>query len=151
MRKFKFSLAKLLEVRRRMEKIRKQKLAAIQRDIDREMATLRVLNSYKNEAIYALKTLGLKETLDIPGIINRHYDLKTITEQIEQQKAAISTLKEKESIKRHEVIISRQNRRVVENLKDQAYAEYLKEGERLRQKSLDEIGLFQHIREGVIK
>ncbi len=46
------------------------------------------------------------------------------------------------------VIIAGRDRKVVENLRSRAYAEYLEEGARLEQRFIDEIGLVQYMRKG---
>lgn len=148
MKKFRFRLAKLLEVRRQAEKVRKQRLAAIQRDIERESAMLEELVACKDCILDELRIHGLKEALDIPGVIDCHYRLQVTDEHIRAQEAAIDALRQEESRKMRKVIIAGRDRKVVENLRSRAYAEYLEEGARLEQRFIDEIGLVQYMRKG---
>lgn len=148
MKKFKFRLTRLLEVRRQAEKVRKQRLAAIQRDIERESEMLKRLIACKNHIMDELRMHGLQETLDIASVMDCQYRLQVITEHIRMRNTAICGLRQEESLKRKEVIVARRDRKVVENLRGRAYARYLQEGVRLEQRFLDEIGLVQYMKEG---
>jgi flagellar export protein FliJ len=148
MKKFEFRLEKLMEVRRQAEKVRRQRLADIQRDIARELAMLERLNGLKDDALDELRMRGLQEALDIPGVVDGICHLQVISKQIGAQKTVIDTLRREEAHRRQEVITARRDRKVAENLRNQAYAEYLQERARLEQRFLDEIGLVQYIKGG---
>ena len=148
MKRFEFRLERLLRVRLQKEKVKRQGLAAIQRDIEKEQATLERLNRSKCLAFEELRTHSLQETLDIPGVINCYYHLQAINESIQAQKAVINTLRQDEAVEREAVIAARRDRKAVENLRDQAYAGYLQEVARVEQGFLDEIGLIQYMQRG---
>ncbi len=148
MKKFEFRLEKLLRVRLQAEKVKKQGLAAIRCEIEREEAKLERLNRSKGVTFDELRTHSLQETLDIPGVLHCYCRLQAIDENIQVQKTAINTLGQEEALKRQAVIAARRDRKVVENLKERAHARHLKEVARLEQRFLDEIGLIQYIKEG---
>lgn len=148
MKKFEFRLDNLLRVRLQTEKVTKQGLAAIRHDIEREEAKLERLKGLKGAAFDELRAHGLKETLDISAVMDCYYHLQVINEGIQAQEAVIRTLRQEEAVRREAAIAARQDRKVVENLRDRAYAGHLQEVARLEQGFLDEISLVQYIKEG---
>lgn len=148
MKRFKFPLERLLRVRQQTEKVKRQRLAAIRRDVEREQAILERLKSSKESVLNELKAHSLQGVLDIPCVVDCYYRLQLIDDCIQAEKAVIDNLKRKEAMERQAVIAARRDRKVTENLRARAYARYLQEGAYLEQRFLDEIGLVQYMKEG---
>lgn len=148
MKRFEFRLERLLRVRQQTEKVKRQRLAAIRRDVEREQAILERLKGSRDNVLNELRAYSLQGVLDIPCVVDCYYRLQLIDDCIKAQKAVIDNLKRKEALERQAVIAARRDRKAVENLRDRAYAKHLHEQARIEQRFLDEVGLVQYMKEG---
>ncbi|MEW6227797.1 MAG: flagellar export protein FliJ [Bacillota bacterium] len=147
MRKFKFRLQKLLEVRRLGENLRRQELAKARQALDREKSTLARLEEACAEVMQELRA-GSEGALDVDRIAICHRYLGLLTRHIEDQRAAVDRLAREEAAKRAAVIAARRERMMIEKLKERAYARYREEVARVEQAFLDEVGTIRYSREG---
>lgn len=147
MRKFRFRLQKLLEIRRLKEDLQRQELARARQALDREKANLAELKGVQAEAIDELRA-AFEGVLDVDRIASYHRYLGLLAHHIGDRQAAVGRLAREEAAKRAAVIAARRERKIVEKLKERAYARYRDEVAHMEQAFLDEVGTIRYAREG---
>ncbi len=147
MKRFRFRLQKLLEVKQLREDLRKQELAAAQRALERERAELARLEAAWARALADLRD-ECRGTLDVETIRLRHRHLALLGRRMIEREAAVQRLAREEAARREALVEARRGRLTVERLKERAYARYRLEAARVEQAFLDEVGTTRYAREG---
>jgi len=147
MKRFKFRLQKLLEVRRLKEDALRQELARAQEAVRREKAVLERLTAARGATIDALRA-NVGGALDVQWIAAYHGYLGFLARRIEEQRAVVDRAAREEVRKREALIAARRARKVVEKLRERAYARYREEVSRAEQAFLDEVGTMRYARKG---
>ncbi|NLG79667.1 MAG: flagellar export protein FliJ [Firmicutes bacterium] len=147
MRRFRFRLQKLLEVRRLKEDALRQELARAQEALQREKAVLERLGAAHGATLEELRA-SVGGTLDVQWIAAYHRYLGFLAHRIEEQRAVVDRAAREEAAKREALIAARRARKVVEKLKERAYARYCEEVAREEQAFLDEVGTTRYVRKG---
>lgn len=147
MTRFRFRLQKLLEVRRLKEDALRQELARAQEALQREKAVLERLGAAHGATLEELRA-SVGGTLDVQWIAAYHRYLGFLAHRIEEQRAVVDRLAREEAAKREALIAARRARKVVEKLRERAYARNREEVAREGQAFLDEVGTVRYARKG---
>ncbi len=147
MKRFRFRLRRLLEVRRLRESIKRQELEEVRRELDRQRRILSALEQAHEGSVNDLR-VGFQGTLDLERIAVYHRYLGLLAHLIEGQRAVLESFVREEAARRVAVIEARRDRRIVEKLKDRAYARFLEQAAREEQAFLDEVSTVRYTREG---
>ncbi|MGE5584717.1 MAG: flagellar export protein FliJ [Bacillota bacterium] len=147
MRRFRFRLQKLLEVRRLKEDTLRQELARTQEALRRGNDVLEKLGAMHGATLEELRA-SVAGTLDVEWIAACHRYLGFLAHRIEEQQAAVNRLAREEAAKREALVAARRARKVVEKLRERAYARYREEFARAEQAFLDEVGVTRYARKG---
>ncbi|MBT9175402.1 MAG: hypothetical protein DDT22_01077 [candidate division WS2 bacterium] len=145
MPQFNFRLQKVLDIRKYKEEVKKQELAALLLEYQKEQEFLNYLkfNQDKYQKELREKQVGC---LDIFELIFYYTYLFKLCEDIERQINILCKLQEQIDLKREEVIQVQKERKIVEKLKDKKWADFKKELDLVEQKFLDEIGINKFVR-----
>jgi flagellar FliJ protein len=144
MRRFRFSLQRVLDYRESVEKKMLAELAVIQADLDREVAYLQELiharNCFQNDMREHLKKSSSDE------IKHAYVYLDSLNNCISSQKCTVEHLSEARNRKLEEVMAAAKERKILERLKDHKKREHTRTVERLEQAFLDDIAGVRHSR-----
>ncbi len=145
MPQFNFRLQKVLDVRKYKEEVKKQELAALLLEYQKEQEFLNYLkfNQDKYQKELREKQVG---ALDVFELIFYYTYLFKLHQDIEQQINTLCKLQEQIDLKREEVIQAQKERKIVEKLKDKKWIDFKKELDLSEQKFLDEIGINKFVR-----
>lgn len=142
MKKFKFTLDKVLEVRRIKEKEKQRHLAAALRTLENENKIFEHLNKQKENSWLIIESL-LKANLD-PATITLAYkslDGQQTLTQLQDEKVTDAKLKFNE--KREELVDIQRKKKILEKLREKQYEYYQMAGEKEEQKFIDEIAVIK--------
>ena len=140
--KFKFSLDKLLDIRKEKEDESKRLFTESQREKRRVEEKLENLNSNYN------KYKGITGNEDVVYQKLKRYYVLGLQKGIKSTKDELVT-KNLEVDKRRRDLVNRQiERKTVETLREKKYKAFLKEQERVEQITLDELALYAYMRNG---
>lgn len=124
MKKFEFTLQSVLNLKEQSEKIEKENLAKIMKEIEREREKLENLNKHLQEVVKRAKEEIEEGTLMYKLAETEAYIMK-IREMIEKQTIYVLKLeKEAEKIREGLLKVSKE-KKALENLKERQFAEYL--------------------------
>ena len=134
MQKFRFSLAKVLDVRWTAEEDAKQAYAAVQQALFEKEAQLQILQQEKTEL------------LEIPEIgINRmqvrYWYLTELDRQTALAQDQVIQLRQAVELALAKYIQAQKERKILEKLEEKQHATYLLDEKREEQKMLDEMGI----------
>ncbi|MGC8764359.1 MAG: flagellar export protein FliJ [Brevinematia bacterium] len=144
MKRFKFNLEKLLEIRQKKEELQKANLAkasgAYQAELNKVEKIKNNVKEYKKYYIGEKKNLTVENLRFIENIVNNASKaIENLKPVIEEKKAKM----EKELELYNQL---RRDKRVVEILKEKSYKKYLEEAGREEQKNIDEIAKDTYIK-----
>jgi len=138
MAKFNFKLASILNIREKMEDLKKNEFGKAVMALEAEKARLVVLQDTKALCIQSFRdslATGVK-----PDDLQQHnVYIDRLKVLIKQQKMAIIRAEEFVEQKRLELVEAMRERKTMDTLKDHAYEEYLIEEKQTEQKVIDEI------------
>lgn len=145
MPQFNFRLQKVLDVRKYKEEVKKQELAALLLEYQKEQEFLNYLkfNQDKYQKELREKQVG---AIDVFELIFYYTYLFKLHQDIERQINTLCKLQEQIDLKREEVIQAQKERKIVEKLKDKKWIDFKKELDLSEQKFLDEIGINKFVR-----
>ena len=138
--KFKFSLDKLLDLRREKEEESKRLFTESQREkrkLEEKIEDLR--NNYD-------KYKGINDHEDVVYQKLKRYYVQGLQMGIKTAQDDLVTKNLEVDKRRRELIEKQIERKTVETLKEKKYAAYIKEEERVEQVNLDELALYAFIR-----
>lgn len=138
MKKFRFRLQKLLQVKT-YNKMQKQKeLSQAERARRMEEAHLAMLHQHLHNEIAALKSQK-QDRLNVARLTNSVYYQQRLLSNMATQERVIADAKRKEDIKREKLIEATKEEKTFEKLKERQQDRYLLELDHLLQKENDEI------------
>lgn len=139
-KKFKFSLDKLLDIRREKEEESKRIFTESQREKKKIEEKIEDLKSNYD------KYKGISEHEDVVYQKLKRYYVQGLEKGIKAAEDDLA-IKNLEVDKRRRELIEKQiERKTVETLKEKKYSEFVKEQERVEQINLDELALYAFIR-----
>ena len=144
MKKFKFSLQRVLGYRKSIEEALLVELTMIQEEHERELALLAELTAARE-----MSKEQMKERLrsgEPEEIVQAHSYLQELTGLVFCQTRAVQIVAERRAKKNAEVVEAAKNRKVLERLKEYKAAEHRKEFEREDQNFLDGLATCKHAR-----
>lgn len=142
---FAFRLQKVLHYKQQVEDQKKQELFHLLKIFHEEEKILHRLNELLLQKLSEFETKQ-EGDLDILELLFYAEYIARVNREIEAQQKKLVELSRRIEQKREEVIAASKERRVLEQLRDKKYKEYLKSEGRREQKFLDEIGNNAYVR-----
>jgi len=137
-KRFRFRLQKLLQVKT-YNKMQKQKeLSQAERARRMEEAHLALLHQHLHDEINALKTVS-RDRVDVSRLTRSVYYQHRLLVNMVTQERVIAEARRKEEIKRGQLIEATKEEKTFEKLKERQQYRYLVEVDHLMQKEIDEI------------
>lgn len=134
MRAFKFRLERVLDVKEILEKRAKEEWANQEQLAQQERVELQRLHQHKKD----IQDYGYQQS-DIKTRQEMYAYLEVLTERIERQKLKLTKAEELAAEMKQQWLLAHQETKKVLKLKDNEYAEFLKEELRKEQKELDDM------------
>lgn len=138
--RFKFGLDKLLEIRKAKEEESKRLFTESQREkrkIEEKLDGLKCnYNKYK----------GINPNEDVIYQKLKRYYLQGVQNGIKSTEKDLVIKNQEVDKKRKELTVKQMERKTVETLKDNKYAAYVKEQDRVEQINIDELALYAYVR-----
>lgn len=138
--RFKFSLDKLLDIRREKEEESKRDFTESQREKRKLEEKIDNLQSSYD------KYKGINENEDVVYQKLKRYYIQGLQKGIKSAKEDLLTKNLEVDEKRRELIEKQIERKTVETLKEKKYAQFIKEQQRVDQINLDELALYAFVR-----
>lgn len=138
--RFKFSLDKLLDIRREKEEESKRNFTESQREKRKLEEKIDDLQSSYD------KYKGISENEDVVYQKLKRYYIQGLQKGIKSAKEDLLTKNLEVDKKRRELIEKQIERKTVETLKEKKYAQFIKEQQRVEQINLDELALYAFVR-----
>jgi flagellar FliJ protein len=126
MKKFRFSLSTLLQVRKQAEEIAHKNLLEAHLLLQRQLAGLSELHQEQDKIIRELRRLQRSDP-NPEKIISLNNYMQSIEAKIERQLSSVKQATFFVELQRQEVIKAMQKRKIIENLKDKRYSEWEEE------------------------
>ncbi|MDI6786587.1 MAG: flagellar export protein FliJ [bacterium] len=145
MPKFRFSLQRLIDVRKHREEVLINELAVVKRKYLDEEEILEDLKELLSINVRRLKERQ-ERIASIEEIILYYNYFTKMDEEILKQKEKLKKIQEEINIITEKLIKASQEKRVVEKLREKHLSEFRKLIEKLEQSDMDEIGINLHYR-----
>lgn len=143
MKLFHYSMETVLDYRRDLEDVEKQKFADILREYERQKS---VLDDYK-EKINAAESFQIaKSEHQIYELKNLYQYVRYLKEKMEIQNQLVLETERTMEIKRKQLISVQKDRKIMEKHKEKARDRYYDDANRVEQKSIDELALYSYMR-----
>jgi len=136
MRRFVFSLQKVLEYRQRLEEQAIRAFAEAQAQLMHEQAVLHKLLIEREEC---LRRSHRRQHLSVELLAVEQTYLSALEERIEQQRQRVAEAEKVLEEKRQALIEAQRERKTLERLREKQYEEWRQEWLRTEQKALDEL------------
>jgi flagellar FliJ protein len=136
MRRFVFSLQKVLEYRQRLEEQAIRAFAEAQAQLMHEQAVLHKLLIEREEC---LRRSHRRQHLSVELLAVEQTYLAALEERIEQQRQRVAEAEKVLEEKRQALIEAQRERKTLERLREKQYEEWRQEWLRTEQKALDEL------------
>jgi flagellar FliJ protein len=136
MRRFVFSLQKVLEYRQRLEEQAIRAFAEAQAQLMHEQAVLHKLLIEREEC---LRRSHRRQHLSVELLAVEQTYLSALEERIEQQRQRVAEAEKVLEEKRQALIGAQRERKTLERLREKQYEEWRQEWLRTEQKALDEL------------
>ncbi|SHH83643.1 flagellar export protein FliJ [Clostridium grantii] len=143
MKKFKYSLEKVLDFKTDEERVRIEKFAKLRIKVEEEKERLIELNNLLQNNY---TELNKNDNIDGTTFKNSYSYIYVLQEKINHQEKAIQNYKNKLEASRVELISAQKERKTLEILKEKAHLEYKTEMDKEEQKINDELGLYAFLR-----
>lgn len=144
MPKFAFKLQPLLNVKSQQEDNQKNELGKAVRKLERETAALRKLQDEEQELIREFNEKSRKTTVD--KLIEFNGYLSYLNSKIKRQKENVNCAARNVDKVREELLKIVKERKILDNLKDRRYEQYLIERKKEEQLQNDEIVSYKYKR-----
>ena len=138
--RFKFSLDKLLDIRREKEEESKRNFTESQREKRKLEEKIDDLQSSYD------KYKGISENEDVVYQKLKRYYIQGLQKGIKSAKEDLLTKNLEVDKRRRELIEKQIERKTVETLKEKKYAQFIKEQHRVEQINIDELALYAFVR-----
>jgi flagellar FliJ protein len=142
MAKFHYKLQPLLRVKSQQEDNQKNELGKAVRKLEREKAVLKKLEKEEEELINEFNEKSKKSTVE--KLIKFNEYLSYLNSRIKQQKENVNCAARNVDKVREELIRIVKERKILDNLKDRKYEQYLIEEQKQEQRLNDEITSYKH-------
>lgn len=142
---FNFRLQRVLHYKQQVEGQKKQELFHLLKIFHEEEKVLHRLNELLLQKLSEFETKQ-EGDLDILELLFYSSYVARVNREIEEQQKKLVELSKRIEKKREEVIVASRERRVLEQLREKKYKEFLREEGRREQKFLDEIGNNAYVR-----
>lgn len=150
MKKFKFRLENVLELRRKTLEDKQLEMAAIQTKLNDANNKLNCLEKTKLQAKNDLENiLGAGENIEFIKIKNYQDYIVKVDDDISIQHKVIADIENELELKQEEVREALKAKKMLEKLKEKEYKVFLKDFEQRESKELDDIALTRYRGPGV--
>lgn len=143
MSKFNFNLETVLNYRKNLEDSAKENLAATLACYQKEKGRLEKIET---ELSHALKPSD-EVKLNLDRLLQQEYYQGLLNQRLEEQVVKVDTAKGQVSLRRVELEKKMQERKIIENLKEKRYQEFLYTEEQMEQKAIDDMAVNGFIRQ----
>jgi len=140
MRRFKFTLEKLLEIRAYKEKQIENELSVVQRKKNSLLEKKQLLLDSDKEYRKKMRQEQKRKSFTVERFIQYQQFFKRIKLSVEEQNKLIKLLDEEIALINKKLIEARKERRVLERLKEKKFKKYLYELAKEEQNFFDEVG-----------
>ncbi|ADL07860.1 flagellar export protein FliJ [Thermosediminibacter oceani] len=147
MKRFKFNLNTPLRVKQKIEQIKKQQLMQAIITLEREKYELKILEESK-AAVKVNLEQKMRESLKAAELPFFEACINTLDLKVKKQKYKVAGAHERYNKAVDDFISSKQEREILEKLKDKRFGAYLIESNREEQKILDDIASLAYFRRG---
>ena len=146
MRKFRFPLQRLLDLRARTEEAAHCRLAEMQREAHQQRA---VLSDLQQACEAATEEVSVAPgSLDEVGLLlNNYLHLVRLETQTLAQERRVQQCHQREGLRREELLVAARDRKVIARLKERRRERHVTQAERLDRRLLDEAGAMAHLRQ----
>ena len=138
MAKFKFSLASILNIKEKMEDLKKNEFGKALMALEAEKARLQALIDARIYCIESFRT-SLARGVNPLDIKQHNQYLDNLKKRILAQQLAVNIAEKYAEEKRKELVEAMRERKALDKLKENAFEEFLIEEKQEEQKSIDEI------------
>ncbi len=140
MRRFRFPLQRLLEIRKHKEDIIKNQMAQAQRRrIEHQQKKQAIVDRYA-DSIERMKEEEKAKMLSITKFQNYQNYLRYLRKEMEKQDTLIKVIDDEIAMISKKLVEARKDRRVIERLKERALQRYIYELRKEEQDFFDEVG-----------
>ncbi len=141
MKKFKFRLQKVMDIREETERQRMLALADSKQHMLREEHLLKQCKNHLEDCLIHIDKLQSAGRM-APGELQMQYKyLQKLKHDIERQKIALAVARQAMEKKRLELLEASQDRKVMDNLKARRYTSYIAETEKSEQAIMDDLSI----------
>lgn len=148
MNKFAFSLQSVLNLKEKLESQEKIFFQTAMEELRKEQAELEALERRKSDYEERLRE-SVQSRLDLLNVKSNKEAIEIIKEMILQQTGKVRRAERHAEVARLRLEEAMKERKTLEKLKEDAFAEYVKAYEKEEQKEIDELVSFRHKPEGV--
>ena len=138
MKRFQFSLERVLKVRRIREKQRQREIAAAAQAWEKENQQLHAMQMEEEESLQALDSLHDKGNNSVI-VTMVHNSLEGQRQRRQRQQTKVNSAGQRVEVCRTALINAMRSKRIMEKLQDYRLEEYWREADRSEQKTFDEI------------
>lgn len=143
MKKFRFSLERVLDTRKIKEKLKQRETAAAIRLMESEDERMLQLKEQKQNALAILKETQEKEfNPRVLTLLHATLDGQTWRCQEQQERVKVARMKLDQS--RQALLQARRSTKVVEKLRERRHKEYIQKAEKLEQQAIDEVAVVKY-------
>lgn len=143
MAKFSFKLQSLLNIKIQLEDSLKNQLGRAIQKLEQEKAILRTFEQHMEECINEINNKSMLGTT-VASLREYNSYMIFLKEKIELQKENVNWASINVDKYREELVKAVQERKMMENLKQKQYEDYMKEQNRDEQKKIDEVISFNY-------
>lgn len=148
MKKYRFELEPILEIREDIERKRQAELAEIRHILRQNIEDVEDLHNTKERVQHEFLDMQLKKSdqkqRSVHEYIQYYEYLCGIERKIEEQSKHIEEIREKEEVRRNSLEEASKDKRVIEEFKKQDYKEFLNEFNKFEQKLVDEMATISY-------
>lgn len=146
MPRFKFSLQRVLEIRKHKEELLKNELVTLRREHTHEESILRELETKHIEQLNEIRKRQSCPNISSEEMLRYYLYLERLDNDIERQQTKLLELEQKVEAAKERLIKASQERKVLEKLHERKFEEWKWEQEKIEQAFLDEIALSMYTR-----
>lgn len=144
MKKFKFRMQPILEIREKKLEDERLKLAELQNILNSQIDILNEMEYKKRKLIERIEVLQNGEIMAINEICNCRMFLERINSDIQIQLGLIKKTQIKIEEQKKAMTVAYQELKTLENLKEKQETEHLKQFEKLEMKEIDDIAISRY-------
>lgn len=146
LKKFKYKLQSILEIKKKKEEEEKEKLAKLFRKLAEEEQKLDDLKSQESLTREELRKAQIKGNVDLNKVKMHHAYLKKLENLIINQQIYIKEVEAEIERQRNALIKATQEKKTYEKLKEKHLERFIEEAEKEERKFIDELATMRHHR-----